>query len=142
MVKTDAPRGAAPGPGEERPSSVADELKDLIVNAKDRGGRSRRWARFWQVTDIVLGLAAAVLGSYRRRGRAGHRGQPGAGGHPGAHRRRGHDPAPIVLLRPVLEQQGTTAGQLPGRPSRLVVSCFWAAFQELKFAIAGAQPTP
>jgi hypothetical protein len=35
-----------------------------------------------------------------------------------------------------------TAGQLPGRPGRFVISCFRAAFQELKFAIAEAQPTP
>jgi len=41
-----------------------------------------------------------------------------------------------------LEQEGTTAGQLPGRPGRLLISCLRAAGQELKFAIAGAQPTP
>jgi hypothetical protein len=39
-------------------------------------------------------------------------------------------------------EQGTAAGQLPGRPGRLLISCVRAAGQELKFAIAGAQPTP
>ena len=41
-----------------------------------------------------------------------------------------------------LEQEGTTAGQLPARYGRLLISCLRAACQELKFAIAGAQPTP
>ena len=41
-----------------------------------------------------------------------------------------------------LEQEGTTAGQLPGRPGRSGSPACGNRGQELKFAIAGAQPTP
>ena len=35
-----------------------------------------------------------------------------------------------------------TAGQMPARPGRFLISCFRVASQELKCAIACAQPTP
>jgi hypothetical protein len=61
MIEPDAPAGPAPAPGEEQPKSLAGELQELISNAEKRGGKAQHWARFWQVADIVLGLAATVL---------------------------------------------------------------------------------
>jgi hypothetical protein len=37
------------------------QLDDLVKRAKERGTTARRWARIWQWTDILSGLAAAVL---------------------------------------------------------------------------------
>jgi hypothetical protein len=41
-----------------------------------------------------------------------------------------------------LTKKVTTADQMPGRPGRFLISCFRVASQELKCAIARAQPTP
>jgi hypothetical protein len=46
---------------QKRPGTVTGELGILIQCAEDRARKANRWARFWQVADISLGWAAAVL---------------------------------------------------------------------------------
>jgi hypothetical protein len=48
-------------PAEEHPNALSDQLGRLAANAESQSKKTGRWARFWQVTDITLGLATAVL---------------------------------------------------------------------------------
>jgi hypothetical protein len=48
-------------PSDEHPDALREQLGRLVAKAEHRSKRTGRWARFWQVTDITLGLATAVL---------------------------------------------------------------------------------
>jgi hypothetical protein len=61
MAKQEDPGSAARAAGEGQSTGLAGELHDLIGDAEQRGNKAQHWARFWQVVDIVLGLAATVL---------------------------------------------------------------------------------
>jgi hypothetical protein len=48
-------------PGDAHHEAMQQQLAELAKNIKRRASRAGRWASFWQVTDITLGLATAVL---------------------------------------------------------------------------------
>lgn len=50
-----------PPPSEDQLSRLRAELTALIADAHMRAGKCHFWALFWQTSDLVLGLAAAVL---------------------------------------------------------------------------------
>jgi hypothetical protein len=50
-----------PASTEEPPNALSEQLDRLIAKAEYRSTKTGRWARFWQVVDITLGLATAVL---------------------------------------------------------------------------------